>query len=473
VKSDARVLFTTPYKAKFDAYDYHYADWQDVPVRLTNPIAMPTGLRFIKQNIPQIELLQYPTWEEYARELKKGWDVVGFSFYTRETDEILRMIDYARKMGVKTIWGGNYGVLYPPIQSAFDKVFVGYAEHQIAEELGMELGEIVHPPLVEGVGLKPLGFPLSVNGWLYTVRGCPLKCTFCQAPAVQHTSDVISIDAIERVVRYYKETGVPMVNIYDETFGIIPKHAREVVHLLREYEMPWGVMTRVDVLKTNFDEWLECGMIGAFVGLESLNAEILKDIKKRVKIEDAIKVIKLLHQNDCLVLCGYMIGFEPETRESVAENFRELRELAPDVTGIYVATPYPDTELWDETERKYGIDTSDWSKFDRKSIVWKHPNMSQEDIDWLLTYGNDLLNSPKHVFSFVKKLNHRILQQKGLPGLLQFVGSALTNRLGGGADLARPAYFGARRSSAVQFESRRRDLVSARVRNPSVSARPG
>lgn len=441
VKSDARVLFTTAYKPHFDAYDYHYADWQDVPVRLTNPIAMPTGLRFIKQNLPQIEILQYPTWEEFAREIQKGWDVVGFSFYTRETTEILRMVDYARKMGVGTIWGGNYGVLYEPITSIFDKVFIGYAEREIAQELGVELGEITHPPLVEGVGIKPFGFPFMVNGWLYTVRGCPLKCTFCQAPAVEHTSDVISLDSLERVVRYYKETGVPMVNIYDETFGIIPQHAHDVAQMLKKYEMPWGVMTRVDILKKNFDEWYDCGMIGVMLGLESMNPEILKDIKKKVKLEDTKEILRRLNERDCLAIVTYLIGFEPESVTSIKANLQELKKLNPDYTGIYVATPYPHTELWDETDASYGIDTSDWSKFDRKSFVWKHPTLTQQDATELLQYGNDLLNPNEHLLGFMKKLNHRILKAKGLPGVVQFLGSSLRARLTGGSDLAQAAYF--------------------------------
>jgi len=43
------------------------------------PRRISFGLRFLRQNIPEIEILEYPTRAEYRNALKKGWDVVGYS----------------------------------------------------------------------------------------------------------------------------------------------------------------------------------------------------------------------------------------------------------------------------------------------------------------------------------------------------------------------------------------------------------
>jgi len=83
------------------------------------------GLRFLKQNIPEIEILEYPTWEQYVKKLREGWDVVGFSFYLSDTPEVLEMVEYARSAGIEEIWCGNYGALTPEIQDRFDKIFIG------------------------------------------------------------------------------------------------------------------------------------------------------------------------------------------------------------------------------------------------------------------------------------------------------------------------------------------------------------
>ena len=75
------------------------------------PLRVSPGLRFIKQNVPEVQILEYPLWHEYVEKLKQGWDVVGFSFYHNQIGEIREMIAEARLQGVKEIWAGNYGVL--------------------------------------------------------------------------------------------------------------------------------------------------------------------------------------------------------------------------------------------------------------------------------------------------------------------------------------------------------------------------
>jgi hypothetical protein len=47
------------------------------------------GLRFIKQNVPEVEILEYPTWNEYVAKLgERDWDIVGFYFLLNENNEI-------------------------------------------------------------------------------------------------------------------------------------------------------------------------------------------------------------------------------------------------------------------------------------------------------------------------------------------------------------------------------------------------
>lgn len=66
------------------------------------------GLRFLRQNLPELEILEYPSRAEFSKALQKGWDAVGFSFYLEETNRILTMAEEARRAGVKQLWAGNY-----------------------------------------------------------------------------------------------------------------------------------------------------------------------------------------------------------------------------------------------------------------------------------------------------------------------------------------------------------------------------
>src|ERR1039457_4524240 len=100
------------------------------------------GLRFLRQNIPEIELLEYQTRANYRAALRKGWDAVGFSFCIEETNFILEMAEDARRAGVKQLWAGNYGALTPAVQGYFDEVFVGYREAAVAQKLGKTIDRI-------------------------------------------------------------------------------------------------------------------------------------------------------------------------------------------------------------------------------------------------------------------------------------------------------------------------------------------
>ena len=83
---DKKILLSTVYKRhKNDVYDYFGANAGRSFFRFSLQRIQSFGLRFLKQNIPEIEILEYPTWEEYVARLgEEDWDVVGFSFYLNE-----------------------------------------------------------------------------------------------------------------------------------------------------------------------------------------------------------------------------------------------------------------------------------------------------------------------------------------------------------------------------------------------------
>ena len=110
----------------------------------------------------------------------------------------------ARKSGVKEIWGGNYGILTSEIQSKFDRVFIGYSEHEIAKEVSRDIDKILHPPIIWYYGTT-FGINLSPIGILYTSRGCPYHCDFCQTPVSCKGVSKIPIDSIERILKYYNQ----------------------------------------------------------------------------------------------------------------------------------------------------------------------------------------------------------------------------------------------------------------------------
>lgn len=380
-----RILLTTRCRDS-GLYDYFRENApRNFRWRFGMPRRISFGLRFLRQNIPGIEILEYPSRAEYREQLKRGWDVVGFSFYLEETNDILELAEEARRAGVPELWAGNYGALTASIQHDFDHVFTSYGEEAVAARLGVPLDEIQHPPLITEFRL-PGGWSLPI-GVLFTSRGCSFTCTFCQTTVFAPRPKPIALEALDRVLRFYVQHGIHFVLLLDENFGNLPSHSEAVIELLARHHVRWLVQSRVDLFLRNFDKWQKCGLEGALFGIESFHQDILKQMHKNEKVQATFELADRLNRAGLYAQGYYIIGLPPETPESITEDLRTLASLELDTTQITIVTPHPQTQMWRELESTYGIFQKDWSKFDTKHLVWNHPRCAPSVLESLLEQG--------------------------------------------------------------------------------------
>ncbi len=93
-----KVLLSTTYGLEGDknipTFMGYLPFFDDLP-DFTDYFYVPTpsfGLRFIKETVDYpIDILEYPTPEDYERQLEEGYDVVGISFMTFKVDEAIEM----------------------------------------------------------------------------------------------------------------------------------------------------------------------------------------------------------------------------------------------------------------------------------------------------------------------------------------------------------------------------------------------
>ena len=97
-----KVLLTTVVK-NGTLYDYFGSNIPEKNFfRLSLKRRTSYGLRFLQYNIPQIEILEYPSWNKFKKKINKGkYDIVGFSFYLNDIPLILKMVEYAREKVLK------------------------------------------------------------------------------------------------------------------------------------------------------------------------------------------------------------------------------------------------------------------------------------------------------------------------------------------------------------------------------------
>lgn len=396
-------------------YDYFGANSSRSLFRFSLPRINSFGLRFIKQNIPHIEILEFPSWKEYQQKIKsESWDVVGFSFYLNEIHEILEMVKYARSQGIPEVWAGNYGALTEEIKPAFDKVFTSYSEHTLSKMLNTQLPKqgIIHPPLIGNTSYH--GFKLNCQGYLFTNRGCSNKCDFCQTPPFCPQPSKIPLSSIEKVLQYYKKCGISEVIILDESFGLYRKHAEQVVDLLDKYGFYWFPMIRADLLKERMNDWAKKGLLGAMTGIENLNQETLDALGKNETIDQIVSAVKQLKKMNMFAVGYYMIGFPEETVSSIKRDIKKVAKLKLDITQLCVITPLPGTPLWEKTKQDYGIIDHDWHHYNAKHLVWNHPNITPEQMKEILMNAFKIVYPPQRIFETSLGFVTRYIDRRGL-----------------------------------------------------------
>lgn len=381
----------------------------------------PIGLRFLKANVPNVEILEYPTWEEYINALEaEKWDMVGISFYTWSIPVAIEMAKIAREMGVKEIWAGNYGVLGPPeLKHYFTRLIKGPGEFVLHEYVyGQPLTNIHHPPLLGESRFRGIS---SGVGYLYSKRGCNVGCTFCPTPLFNPREDPIAIKELHRVLDIYRDEQVAHVIIYDETFFLDNDNSDCVVDALAERDLPWICLTRADRIRGRISKLTDRCMDGAIIGVESFRDANLADVRKRDDVYNVLETIRELKRYGRRALGTFMIGFPRDSAEDIKFDIKQLAEEDLFACQLTILTPFHGTKLFRQIEHL--INEPDLSKFDLYHLVWKHPKIGAEEMRELLAWAQRTIHDPNRISGKIKQGLKEILRKKLLTKREKYIDS--------------------------------------------------
>ena len=191
---------------------------------------------------------------------------------------------------------------------------------------------------------------------LMTGRGCPAQCHYCVYPQTMHSHRYVC-RSIENIIQEFvyisKELPeIRSIGIEDDTFTISRERVQSFCNMLIKSGLnsrfSWWVNSRVNTLDLETMTLMKIAGCRLLIpGFESSSQEILNNIKKGTKVEDAYKFMENARAAGLLVHGCFMVGNPGETKSTMEETLRMALKLNPDTAQFFPMIPYPGTRAFD------------------------------------------------------------------------------------------------------------------------------
>lgn len=314
-------------------------------------------------------------------------DVVGFSCYLWNIEQILYMAENIKKINLKTIivLGGpevSYDAENILKQNhAIDFIILGEGEERFKKLLGVIYSkEAIND--IDGIAYRdnrnkvhvnmPTGYvnlddiPLSYsetedlsNKLVYyeTSRGCPFGCAFCIS-SLDKGVRVADLNKVKKDFSFFANKGVRTVKLVDRSFNCDLKRAIKILDIIRSLNKDTVFHCEInpDLVDDEFLTSLKGleNKIQFEVGVQSTNPASLKAISRTTNVEKTLLGIKKLKAAGIKLHADLIAGLPYEDFESFKKSFDDLYRLKPTEIQLGFLKLLKGTKIRHEAS-KYGI----------------------------------------------------------------------------------------------------------------------
>jgi hopanoid biosynthesis associated radical SAM protein HpnJ len=222
---------------------------------------------------------------------------------------------------------------------------------------------------------------------LYTGRGCRSQCTFCLWPqtvgghryrtrSVEHVLGEMAL-----IPQYFPQ--VKEVFFDDDTFTDDRPRAEEIARGLGQLGLVWSCNAKANVPYETLKVLADNGLRLLLVGFETGNDQILKNIKKGVKVDRARQFAKDCRDLGITIHGTFIVGLPGETKETIQETIRYAKEINPHSLQVSIAAPYPGTALYRQAQENGWISDEDARLVDERGVqaaVLEYPELTRTEM---------------------------------------------------------------------------------------------
>lgn len=350
----------------------------------------------------QIEKYDYNDLKKKIKEIKPN--IVGITTMTFTLLDVLRTANIIKEIdpNIKIVLGGPHIHIYP--EETINLPNIDYLALDEGEKPFKELlnnlnhsenlekikglvfkknEKIINTGLPEKIeNLNSLPFPArdlipykkyesmlatkSPVTTMFTSRGCPYKCLFCDRPHLGKNFRARSANSVVDEMKECLEMGIKEIFIYDDTFGIDRQRVLNICSeiIKRNLDIAWDIRTRVNTVDEEMLKALKkAGCQRIHYGVEAGTQKILNVLRKGITLEMAETAFKLTRKAGIQTLAYFMIGSPTETKEDILKTIKFMKKLNPDYVHITITTPYPATDLYRMGLEQRILPYDYWKKF--------------------------------------------------------------------------------------------------------------
>jgi radical SAM superfamily enzyme YgiQ (UPF0313 family) len=192
--------------------------------------------------------------------------------------------------------------------------------------------------------------------------GCRFRCTFCGVNAMFGGMTALpTAKRLERELSYLKyELGADSILFFDNNFFDREVEMIPLLEVMAKLEMPWWCFARTDALlnlsESTWELVRKSRLRMAYLGAESPNGAMLKEIRKGTRPDQTLEVIDLCRRNGVIPELSFMVAPPQNTVEETEQTFEFIREVkrinpASEIV-IYIYTPLPESSKHEKDRGK-------------------------------------------------------------------------------------------------------------------------
>jgi len=225
---------------------------------------------------------------------------------------------------------------------------------------------------------------------LRTGTGCPFKCAFCNYPSMAGKVSYASAqDIFFQIDEIHSLKHIKHIIFIDDTFNVPPKRFKDIVSYLSKYKFKWYCFFRAQFAEEDLVKQMkESGCDGLYLGLESANDTVLKNMNKKARVKDYLKGLELIKKYEIPTFAAFVIGFPGETQKTIDDNINFLNKGLVDYYSIKEFYYLHNSPVHDN-RHNFGLEG--------QGHIWHHDQMNSVQASEMKLYMFNHVNNSIHI----------------------------------------------------------------------------